>query len=163
MIMGNSAAIAAGSRALFADLGQFFGPLIGFGDCLAPQYPSGCLFWIDPTREPKVGDLVWYRWSDAWCAHLRKTLGPDFTFTGGAKWLRYDKGKRYLESNEGRALLTSEWIIIGPVVATLEWRHPPERFAQLIKQQDAVIAAAAARADAAGMPSPVETQSGGRE
>jgi hypothetical protein len=115
MVMHDS---TSGSRALFADLSQYFGPLVGFGKCLEPQYPSGCLFWIDPHASPKVGDLVWYRWSDAWCAHLRKTLGPDFTFTGGAKWLRAEKGRRYLESNEGRALLTSEWIIVGPVVAT---------------------------------------------
>jgi hypothetical protein len=156
MVMANTSAEQQNGRALFGSLAPLLGPFIGFGDCLAPQFPSGCFFWVDPNRQPVVGDLVWYHWSDAWCAELRTKWGVDFT--GGAKWLRLMKGQRYLESNEGAVPLTDGWIIVGPVVATLEWRHPPGNLAATIAAQDALIAAATQRMDAAGAPSPLDAR-----
>jgi hypothetical protein len=126
---------------LLHSLQSFIGPRFGFGHCLAPKYPSGTLFWIDPTRTPQNGDLVWYHWPEAWCEHLRKTYG--ITVTGGAKYFRTKGGKTFLESNEGMVpYKPDEWIIEGVVVGTFTFRHPPAVLAELIARADADIAEA---------------------
>lgn len=97
-------------------------------------------FGFDPARTPENGDLVYYRWPDAWCEHLRSTYG--LTATGGAKFYRIKKGVVYLESNEGAVPLTPDWIIEGVVTATFTFRHPPAEFAELIARAAASIASA---------------------
>jgi hypothetical protein len=49
----------------------------------------------------------------------------------------------YLDCNEGLLSLSAaceSMIIIGPVVASLEWRHPPEDLAKLLRDQVAALA-----------------------
>src|ERR1700733_15003555 len=111
-------------QALLGSLHGLVGPRIGFGACLAPKYPSGTLFWIDPNRKPEHGDLIWYRWPEAWCEHLKGTYG--LTATGGAKYYKAKGGRVFLESNKGAVPLTADWIIEGVVAGTLTFRHPPE-------------------------------------
>jgi hypothetical protein len=128
-------------QALIGSLLSFVGPKFGFGHCLAPKYPSGTLFWIDPSRKPTNGDLVWYHWPEAWCAHLRETYG--MIITGGAKYYRTKGGKTFLESNEGMVpYKPDEWIIEGVVVGTFTFRHPPAPLAEMIARADADIAEA---------------------
>jgi hypothetical protein len=123
--------------ALLSSLAPLLGPRIGFGQCLAPKYPSGTLFWIDPTRKPQNGDLIFYHWPEKWCEHLRSIYG--LTATGGAKFYRVKKGVVYLESNEGAVPLTPDWIIEGVVTGTFTFRYPPAEFAELIARADADI------------------------
>lgn len=138
------AAENANFGALLSSLQGLVGPRFGFGACLAPKYPSGTLFWIDPARTPVNGDLVWYRWPEAWCEHLRKTYG--MAVTGGAKYWRVKGGKIFLESNEGMVPhKPDEWIIEGVVVGTFIFRHPPAGLAEVIACADADIAAAEAK------------------
>jgi len=141
---------------LLTSLAPLVGPRFGFGQCLAPEYPSGTLFWIDPERTPQDGDLVWYRWSEAWCAHLRQTYGV--SFTGGAKYYRVKDDITYLESNEGMVPLTSEWIIEGVVAATFTFRHPPAQLAEVIARADAEIAEVERKMDATNAPSPLDAK-----
>ncbi len=127
--------------ALLQSLHPMVGPRFGFGHCLAPKYPSGTLFWIDPNRKPENGDLVWYHWPEPWCEHLRKTYG--IMVTGGAKYYRVKGGNTYLESNEGMVpYRPDEWIIEGVVVGTFTFLHPPKQLADLIARADADIAEA---------------------
>jgi hypothetical protein len=141
-------------QALFGSLMSFVGPRFGFGQCLAPKYPSGTLFWIDPARTPANGDLVWYHWPEAWCAHLRATYG--IKVTGGAKYYRVKGGKTFLESNEGMVpYKPDDWIIEGVVVGTFTFRHPPPELAELITRADADIAEADRKRVANGNHTPL--------
>lgn len=141
-------------QAFLQSLSGLSGPRIGFGACLAPKYPSGTLFWTDPKRTPQHGDLISYHWPEAHCTHLRETYG--ITANGGNKYYRVKNGVAYLESNEGIALLTPEWIIDGVVVGTFTFRHPPPELAALIARTDADIAVAERKMDATGAITPLD-------
>jgi hypothetical protein len=135
-----------------APLGE---PRIGFGQCLAPRFPSGTLFFIDASRKPAHGDLVWYHWPEAWVKHLHETYG--MVITGGAKYFRVKGDRHYLESNEGMVpYKPDEWIIEGVVVGTFTFRHPPPELAEAIKRADADIAEAERKQKALGVLTPLD-------
>jgi hypothetical protein len=130
------------------------GPVLSCGDCLAPEYPAGTMFWVDPERAPVDGDLVQYRFTDQWIAHLKEAHGIDVT--GGFKYWRVINSTPMLESNEGIVPWTPEWIILGVVVATLHWRHPPEHMAARMAQNAQWVADAERRFKASGVRTPLD-------
>ena len=128
---------------------------MGFGHCLAPRFPSGTLFWVDPARKPEPGDLIWYRWPEAWVKHLHDTYGMHVT--GGAKYFRVKGGKQFLESNEGAIPFDpQQWIIQGVVIGTFTFRHPPPELAEAIKRADRDIAEAERKQKEIGATTPLD-------